>query len=177
MKFGLRLFILCILTATVIWGMCGCDDDNPVCPTCPDEQEMEVTHIQLVAGPVTDIQESTAYEFDLVGLIPPAPYMNGVLFIRQTNANFNNEGETIHVDIDGISFGAHHFATDNQSILRSLMIPITLSYTDLFYIADNVRAKVTLTTSVEVIDQTPEGNESSLDIWLDYDGLVPAGGN
>lgn len=119
----------------------------------------------------TDIGPSTTYQFDFDGLYSPVPLQGGALIIKETNADFNNEFDTLAVNIDGVSFGGFTFAEDNGNIERTLQVVVPLDYADLFYIANNSEAVVSLTTSSSVGSGNASSLDNSLTAWLDYSAL------
>ena len=145
-------------------------------PTAPPAVVYDTVHVQLVAPEVFGIEPSTAYTFTFDNLLAAAPFHDAALFISETNANFNNPGESVSVHIDGVHFGAYEFATDNADTRRTLMVPVPLEYTDMFYIAADGETEITLTTSATGGGEEHPGSPSSMFVWLEYDALEPVSG-
>ncbi|MEN8204864.1 MAG: hypothetical protein ABFS24_02515 [Pseudomonadota bacterium] len=128
------------------------------------------TTVEFVSEEVTDIGPSTTYEFTLQGLVSPDQFLGGALFIEETNADFNNDFDTVAVNIDGIGFGGHFFKDDNGDIERTLMLTVPLGYSDLFYITQDGEATITLTTSDTVGTGVASSLPNSMFVFLGYEG-------
>lgn len=140
---------------------------NPI----PDDPTPAVNphSVNYVSDKIYDIEHNQTYTYHLDGLVDPAAFLNGVLFITEVNADFNNDFETISVSIDGVPLGnGLTFSEDNQSIERSLMIPVELSYADLFYITEDGQATVTIKTFSNFENVVGGVHESSMEVWLSY---------
>lgn len=113
--------------------------------------------------------DQKTYEFNFRGLSSPARYLGSYLFIQEKGGDFNNEWDRISVKINGVYFGGFTFATDNSSNDTTRLLPVPLSYTDLFYITNSGAAVVEITVSDDITDTS---YEQSLEVWLDYQDHV-----